>query len=202
MEIDGKFTGVPYEQNLLVDTWWDLGVNDSMSIGFFQRYGLQWRMIDYMEGSGEGLKYYKDEMDKKGYSYGKHHAPHDIAVKEIGTGKTRLETAKELGIKFETITRADGSLKTDVPMLTVEDGVQAVRNRLATLHIDSVKCDRVKKALKFYHKEYDEKNKVYRNNPKHDWSSHCADMVRYWAVTTDVQPTTRPTYIINRSTMN
>ncbi len=37
--------------------------------------------------------------------------------------------------------------------------------------------------MKHYQKDFDEKNKVYRNNPKHDWSSHCADMMRYWAVT-------------------
>lgn len=199
MEEDGKITDVPYESNLLVDTWWDLGVNDSMSIGFFQKYGLGWRMIDYLEGSGEGLGYYIQELKDKGYIYGKHYAPHDIVVKEMGTGKSRLETAKELGIKFETITKEDGSLKSAVPMLSIEDGIQSVRNRLQTLHIDSTKCERVKKALKNYHKDYDEVNKVYRNNPKHDWSSHCADMIRYWAITPDLTISeSKPTYNIQR----
>mgnify|MGYP006921334287 CR=1 FL=1 len=199
MEKDGKITDVPYEANLLVDTWWDLGVNDSMSIGFFQKFGLGWRFIDYLEGSGEGLAYYKNELEKKGYTYGKHYAPHDIVVKEMGTGKSRLETAKELGIKFETITNADGSLKSAVPMLPIEDGINAVRNRLQTLHIDKTKCDRAIKAIKNYHKDFDEVNKVYRNNAKHDWSSHCADMVRYWAITPDnTFSDKRPTYNVQR----
>lgn len=198
MELDGKITEVPYEANLLVDTWWDLGVNDSMSIGFFQKHGLGWRMIDYLEGSGEGLGYYKQQMDLKGYVYGKHYAPHDIVVKEMGTGKSRLETAKELGIKFETITNSDGTLKSAVPMLSIEDGINALRNRLQTLHIDKVKCERFVKALKNYHKDYDEVNKVYRNNPKHDWSSHPADMGRYWAVTGEIVEAVRPTYNIQR----
>jgi hypothetical protein len=198
MENDGKITDVPYEPNLLVDTWWDLGVNDSMSIGFFQKHGLGWRLIDYLEGSGEGLGYYVQELQNKGYIYGKHFAPHDIVVKEMGTGKSRLETAKELGIKFETITKPDGGLKSAVPMLSIEDGIQAVRGRLQTLYIDKIKGERLVKALKNYHKDYDEVNKVYRNNPKHDWSSHCADMVRYWAVTNPQEINiTRPTYNIN-----
>lgn len=191
MEMDGKITNVPYEPNLLVDTWWDLGVDDSMSIGFFQKHGLGWRLIDYFEGSGKGLGYYIQEMQNKGYVYGKHYAPHDIVVKEMGTGKTRLETAKGLGIKFETITKQDGSLKSAVPMQSIEDGINAVRIRLQTLYIDKIKCERAIKALKNYHKDFDEVNKVYRNNAKHDWSSHCADMIRYWAVTPDTQ-TSRP----------
>jgi len=195
MEEDGKITNVPYEPNLLVDTWWDLGMNDSMSIGFFQKFGLGWRMIDYLEGSGEGLGYYIQKLQEKGYTYGKHYAPHDIVVKEMGTGKSRLETAKELGLKFETELKKDGTLKSAVPNIPIEDGINAVRNKLQTLHIDSIKCDRVKKALKNYHKDYDEVNKVYRNNPKHDWSSHCADMIRYWAVTnTDIIIQEKPTY--------
>jgi phage terminase large subunit len=173
MENDGRVTSVPYEANLPVHTWWDLGVNDSMSIGFFQKHGLQWRLIDYIEGSGEGLGYYVTEMQSKGYVYGKHYAPHDIAVKELGSGLSRLETAKSLGITFETKTTADGKISSVVPMLSVEDGIQAVRSRISSLWIDGEKCKRVISALKNYHKDYDETNKVYRNNPKHDWSSHC-----------------------------
>lgn len=181
MESDGQITTVPYDENLLVDTWWDLGINDSMSIGFFQKHGLQWRMIDYIEGSGEGLRYYRDLLEEKGYSYGKHYAPHDIVVKELGTGKSRLEVAKSLGINFEIIQEED-KIKSAVPNIPVQDGIQATRSRLSSLWIDSEKCSRVIKALKNYRKDYDEVNKVYRNNPKHDWSSHCADMMRYWAV--------------------
>ena len=186
--MEEQITDVPYEPNLPVHTWWDLGINDSMTIGFFQKHGLQWRMIDYIEGSGEGLGYYIQKLQDKGYTYGKHYAPHDIVVKELGTGKSRLETAKNLGIKFETVAKPDGTLKSAVPMLSVEDGINAVRMKLPTLWVDRTKCARFLKAIKAYHKDFDEKNKVFRNNPKHDWSSHCADMIRYWAVTPDERP--------------
>lgn len=183
MENGGRITNVPYDANLPVHTWWDLGVNDSMTIGFFQLYKLEVRMIDYLEGSGEGLNYYVGELNKKGYIYGKHFAPHDINVKEMGTGKSRYESALGFGLKFEMITNKDGGVKSAVPNLTIEDGIDAVRRRMSTLYIDSIKCVGAIKALKNYQKDFDEKNKVYRNNPKHDWSSHCADMMRYWAVT-------------------
>lgn len=195
METDGHIGNVTHEPSLPVHTWWDLGVNDSMSVGFFQKYRNEWRMIDYFEGSGEGLAYYVQMLQNKGYVYGKHYAPHDIVVKEIGTGVSRLETADSLGLRFERETREDGTILSSVPKLSVEDGIQAVRNRLSTLYIDKTKCSQVIKALKNYHKDFDEVNKVYRNNPKHDWSSHCADMMRYWSVTdTQEYNEARPTY--------
>jgi len=188
MEKDGKITDVPYDPNLLVHTWWDLGIDDSTSVGFFQKHGLQWRFFDYLEESGEGLTYYIQELGKKNYIFGKHYAPHDIVVRELGTGRSRLETAKDLGITFETIKKKDGTLKSAVPMLPIEDGIQAVRGRLQTLYIDKTRCDRALKALKNYHKDYDEENKVFRKSPKHDWSSHCADMLRGWATTPEETP--------------
>lgn len=198
METDGRITSIPYDEALLVNTWWDLGINDSMSIGFFQKYGEEWRMIDYLENSGEGLAYYINELQNKGYLYGKHYAPHDIVVRELGTGKSRLETAKELGITFETI-RENDKIKSAVPNIPINDGIQALRLKLSKLKIDSVKCDRVRKCLKNYHKDYDESNKVYRNNPKHDWSSHCADMMRMWAVTPDDKPIISSIFIPNNT---
>lgn len=183
MEEQGRITNVPYDASIPVHTWWDLGVNDSMTIGFFQIYKLEVRMIDYLEGSGEGLNYYVNELNKKGYTYGKHFAPHDINVKEMGTGKSRYETALGFGLKFEMVSKKDGGIKSIVPDVSIEDGIDAVRSRLSILYIDKEKCEKAIKALKHYQKDFDEKNKVYRNNPKHDWSSHCADMFRYWAIT-------------------
>lgn len=184
MEEDERIRDVPYDANLPVHTWWDLGVNDSMSIGFFQEFGTETRLVDYLEGSGEGLNYYIDLMAKKGFVYGKHFAPHDIMVKEMGTGKSRYESAKEFGLSFEVIVLDNGDIRSAVPMLSIQDGIDATRRRLSTLYIDKTKCERLVKSLKHYHKDFDETNKVYRNNPKHDWSSHCADMMRYWAITT------------------
>lgn len=183
IENAGRIREVPYDPQLPVHTWWDLGVDDSMSIGFFQIVGAENRVIDYEEGSGEGLSYYIKILRNKEYNYGKHYAPHDIVVRELGTGKSRYETAKSLGLEFEVVSDDNFKVRSAVPNLSIEDGRDMLRMKLNTCYFDKTKTVRLVKALKAHHKDFDEVNKVYRNNAKHDWSSHGADMMRYFAVT-------------------
>lgn len=170
-EDEGRITNVPHEPSLPVNTYWDLGIDDSMTIWFVQQLGKEKRLVDYYENSGEGLAHYAKVLQDKQYNYAKHWAPHDIEVRELGTGKSRLETARNLGIKFSI-----------VPKLSISDGIEAARNILNSCWFDIDKCKRGIDALKSYHKEYDEKNKIYKNTAKHDWASHGADSFRYFAV--------------------
>lgn len=169
---EGRIKHVPHDPLLKVHTWWDLGVGDSTSIGFFQVYGNEWRMIDYYEASGEGLQHYINVLNQKGYQYGEHYAPHDIRVRELGSGKSRLEIAQELGLDFSI-----------APNMAVDDGINAVRMRFNTLWIDQEKCKRFLEAISQYRKEWNDKMGEYKPHPLHDWTSHAADMLRYWAVT-------------------
>lgn len=171
LEKDGQLTRVAHDPKLLVDTWWDLGIDDSMSIIFTQQLYNEIRVIDYYENSGEGLAHYIKVLSEKKYNYGKHHAPHDIEVRELTTGKSRKETARSLGIDFVTI-----------PRMSVQDGIEAVRNLLPRCYFDREKAGRLISALKSYHKDFDEKGKVFRTSPDHDWSSHGADAFRGLAV--------------------
>lgn len=168
---ENRICSVPWAPEVPVDTAWDLGVNDSTTIWCFQAIGNEVRIIDFYENSGEGLSHYAKWLQEKPYVYGKHYAPHDIEVRELGTGKTRKETARTLGIRFEV-----------VPQHEVTDGIEAVRNLLPRCWFDEKKCERGLEALKSYRKEYDEKKKVFNNRPEHDWSSHAADGFRYLAV--------------------
>ena len=170
-QAEGRICSVPYAPQVGVETWWDLGVADGTAIWFTQSVGREVRVIDYYEASGEGLPHYAQVLNARGYTYTAHHAPHDIEVRELGTGKSRLETALAMGIRFET-----------GPMLGVADGIEAVRGFLAGCWIDQAKCERGLKALWSYHKDYDEARKVYRSQPCHDWSSHAADSFRYLSV--------------------
>lgn len=180
---ENRITDVPYELALPVITWWDLGVGDSTCIGFFQKVGLQWRMIDYYEASGEGLAHYVKVLSEKGYIYSDHYAPHDIVVKELGTGLSRLEQAQNYGLNFDI-----------APKLSIEDGINAVRARFNTLWIDKTKCERFIECIKNYQKEWDDKMGEYKQKPLHNWASHAADMIRYWAVTDHRE---RPSYSPN-----
>lgn len=167
---EGRVTKVPWEPRLPVNTAWDLGIDDSMTIWFYQEVNMERRFIDYYENSGEGLPHYAKELEKRPYVYGKHMAPWDIDVRELGTGKTRLETARSLGIRFIKVVQH-----------SIEDGIDAVRNILPSCWFDEEKCSRGVEALTQYRKEWDEERKVFMNHPLHDWTSHAADGFRTFA---------------------
>lgn len=171
MRIDGRIGDVPWESNFKVGTSWDLGVRDSTTILFYQSIGNTIRIIDCYENSKEGLEHYAKVLESKPYVYGKHIAPHDIAVKEFGSGMTRIEKARQLGIKFMV---ADN--------ISIVDGIEAVRSTLNRVWIDQNKCVPLIKALENYRQEYDVKNRVYKSQPLHNFASHFADSMRYLCV--------------------
>lgn len=170
---DGRLTRVPYDPSLPVDTDWDLGIDDNMAIVYSQslRSG-EVRIIDFDEGSGEGFPFYVRLLADKGYVYGKHHPPHDIAVRELGTGKSRKETAAELGLRFET----------PLPALPLPDGIDAARLILARCWIDAEKARGLVECLRNYRKKFDSKNEVFTGQPVHNRFSHGADAFRGLAV--------------------
>jgi hypothetical protein len=175
MRLRGQIGMVPYESGFKVHTCWDLGVRDSTTIIFFQTIGQTVRIIDCYDNSKQGLEHYVKVVEQRGhdlgYVYGQHFAPHDIAVKEFGSGMTRIEKAKQLGINFKVTAN-----------IAVEDGIEALRSAFSKIWIDEVKCKPLIKALENYRQEYDAKKKVYKSNPLHDWSSHYSDAARYLAI--------------------
>ena len=169
-ERDGRVTSVDYDPGLPVTTYWDLGMDDATSIWFIQNLrGREIRVIDYMEASGSGLPWWTKELQSKGYVYDAHILPHDGAVRELGTGVSRLETLQSLqrGIKVRVAKKMD-----------VADGINASRLLLAKCWFDKVRCAQGIKALKAYEKAWDSKNKVFQSRPKHNWASHGADAFR------------------------
>jgi phage terminase large subunit len=157
-----------YDKALPVETWWDLGMNDSTVIWFAQRHKGEIRLIDFYENAGEGLDHYANIIESKCYKYSRHIAPHDIKVRELGAyGKSRLETALELGIAFEV-----------APKLSLEDGIEAVRKVLPNCWFDKNKCHYGMECLKSYQKKWDDINQCFRNRPIHNFASHAADALR------------------------
>jgi phage terminase large subunit len=161
------------EPGLAVHTSWDLGVGDATAVWFFQLVGRERRYIDYYENSGEGLPHYIRELQRRNYVYGRHFAPHDIEVREFSSGTSRIDTARQLGIRFEVI-----------PQHTLEDGIEAARLLLPRCWFDSERCKDGIAALRAYHKAFDDKRQTWRDRPEHDWSSHAADAFRYGAMAT------------------
>jgi len=170
--IEDQIKHVPYDENLPVVTACDLGIADSFSIWYVQETGGEIRVIDYDEYTGMGLPEIIKQMDAKPYKYKQHIAPFDISVRELGSGNSRLETARRLGVKYDI-----------APKMSVQDGINAVRTSIPRMYFDKDKCKLGLEALRQYRTEYNDKRGIFSNAPLHDWCSHAADAMRYFAIT-------------------
>jgi len=190
-EDQGRITHVPHDPSVVVDTYWDLGVDDTTVIWFRQTVGKELHWIDHLEMSGEGLDYYVKELSKKKYNYGTHYLPHDANVRELGTGTTRVETMRKLGMKNIDVVERQG----------VEDGINACRMMIPMSWFDVDKCKRGILALKSYERKWDSKNKIYQQKPLHNWASHSADAFRT-AATSRTRKTEQDKFNLPRQAMS
>jgi phage terminase large subunit len=167
-ERQGRIRELPHDAALPVHCAWDLGIGDSTSIWFAQFIGPEIRVIDFYENSGFALDHYAKVLADRGYRYGHDFVPHDAKVRELGTGRTRIETLGGLGRKPAL-----------VPDHKIEDGINAVRLILPRCYFDRSKCAVGLEALRQYRSDYDEKKRAFSDKPRHDWTSHAADAFRY-----------------------
>lgn len=161
-----QISRVPYDPSLPVHTAWDLGVGDATAIVFWQQIGREVRVIDCYESNGEGLPHYAALIKSKSYNYGTHYAPHDIAVREFGSGKSRIDVAREWGIDFVM-----------APKQSLEDGIHAVRMLLPRCWFDAKKCETLTEALHHYRWDMDNKSGELKPRPVHDWACFTGDTV-------------------------
>jgi hypothetical protein len=168
----GQITNVPYDNQNLVHTAWDLGYGDDTAIIFYQLSRFEKRIIDYYENHGEGMSHYirilADRVKSEKYIYGDHFAPHDISHGNMGTGETLFETARKLGLQFRKVPREK----------RVDDGIERTRQMLPTCWIDKEKCSGLIDCLENYHRQFHDKSEVFGQKPVHDLWSHGADAIR------------------------
>jgi phage terminase large subunit len=171
-EREGRICDVPYDPMLPVTVAVDLGMRDAFALWFLQehRVGGQVRAIDYREYTGKGLPQIKREVDQLGYTITRWCAPHDIAVRELGTGRSRQEVARGLGMNFEPGVQ-----------MSLADGIEATRSVLPLMVFDRKRCEFGLDCLRQYRYVYDEQLQIMSKDPEHDWTSHCADGLRTYA---------------------
>jgi phage terminase large subunit len=167
-ERDGRITDVAYDPAAKVYTAWDLGIGDSTAIWFWQVRPDGIAVIDHYEAHSQGLPHYAAVLAAKPYAYAADWVPHDARVRELGTGRTRVETLVKLGRQPRL-----------VPNHEVEDGINAARMTLPRVWFDKIACKDGIEALRQYRAEFDEKTKAFKNKPRHDWACHSADAFRY-----------------------
>jgi phage terminase large subunit len=164
---------VPYDPLLAVHTVWDLGWNDAMTIGFFQRSGAELRCLDYIEDSHRTLDWYVAEIEKRKYRWGTDFIPHDGAARNFQTGKSTEEVLKGMGRNVKVL-----------PAVNIEEGIKAARLMFPRVYFDEAKTGRLLECLKRYQRSINQRTQE-PGEPLHDEYSHGADMFRYAAMAVD-----------------
>lgn len=165
---------IPREELSRTFTAWDLGMGDSTSIWVAQLVGTEVRLLDYYENHGVGLDHYVKWIRDNDYEKAEHILPHDVRVRELGTGKSRMEMLEEAGLEIKI-----------APRMSLDDGIQAVRRLLPRCWFNVPKVQIGLNCLRNYRRDYDEKRKIFYERPLHDWSSHGSDSFRYLALGLD-----------------
>ena len=165
---------IPREELSRTFTAWDLGMGDSTSIWVAQLVGTEVRLLDYYENHGVGLDHYVKWIRDNDYEKAEHILPHDVRVRELGTGKSRMEMLEEAGLEIKI-----------APRMSLDDGIQAVRRLLPRCWFNVPKVQNGLNCLRNYRRDYDEKRKIFYERPLHDWSSHGSDSFRYLALGLD-----------------
>jgi hypothetical protein len=164
---EGRITAVPYQPDGEVYTAWDLGMDDYTAIWFCQPAGGEFHLIDYYENSGEGLEHYVKIVKEKGYNYAEHLFPHDAAVREMATGRSRVESLSSMGLQARI-----------VPKLSPEDGINAARAIIPRCWFDAKKAFYGVECLRQYSRRKDRHTQMFLPKAKHDKFSHGADAFR------------------------
>lgn len=166
----GQIGTVPYDPHRLVNTAWDIGVGDATAIWFWQSINGECRIIDYYEAEGEPITYYMQVLKARGYKYDTLWMPHDAKHRNIVTGTSAVDMLKQNGFRVR-----------DVPMLSLEDGINAARLAFGRIKIDQERCKAGLEALQAYRWSWNDRLGEAKTAPIHDWSSHGADAFRYLA---------------------
>ena len=178
-EEQGRITNVAVDPNVPVHTAWDLGYRDDTSVWWYQVIRGEIHVVDFYSVSGANIQELAEVITDRGYRYGKHFLPHDAKAKTLASGGKSIieQLAQYLGLGTLSI----------VPDLSVQDGIQAVRQMLPRVWFDN-RCYEGVEALKQYQREYDEDKKAFRQTPRHDWTSHPADAFRMMAISWKNEP--------------
>lgn len=164
---DKRIKSVPYEPGYPVFAVFDLGINDTMVLGYWQLVEGVPRLIGSYSNSGERIEHYVEVMRLQPYPINMVYLPHDAEVTELSTGRTRVQEFQRLGCFCQVLSK-----------LSIQEGINATRQLLDVAEIE-IECEDVVDAIQLYRQKYDKRLKVFLGIPEHDEHSHAADMVRY-----------------------
>jgi len=178
---------IPYQPGIPVNTFWDLGRNDSMVIWFHQRVGPENRFFDYIEDRGHNMQHYvRLLLNERQYMYGAHYMPHDVEVTDLTQSEnlTRKQVAERAGLRnIVTVPRIQDK----------EEAHELARQALPTCYFSEEGCKYIPPesmrevehsgivSLENYRYDYDEKREQYTKNPVDNKHCHGADAFMQFA---------------------
>jgi len=174
-----QITRVPLVPGVAVNTFWDWGLNDTTFIWFHQRVNSVDRFVLDYENHSEAVAHYARFMRDTGFDlWGVHFMPHDMAHRRPGLTviQTLEQMANEAGIKPTYI----------VPRIDDKRvSINVARQKLPNCMFDIEECARGIECLDKYSREWDERNGVWKDQPRHDPFSNGADAYQQFAVMAD-----------------
>ena len=216
-EREGRIGSVPHDPSLPVFTAWDIGRTDDTSIWFYQVAWGQIRLIDHYAASGKDPIHYAEALHGRkivvneygvngkpvkwefgdpiaehahriAYRYGQDWLPHDAKPKTFASPRSGMEQLHDFGLKVKI-----------TPSLSLQDGIQSARATLKHCYFDEKRCELGIESLKSYRREWDDDNKIFKDNPVHDWTSHASDAFRYlslvWRNPESEKPVEKPRFL-------
>lgn len=173
----GRIGKVPHRPGIVVNTFWDLGVNDINAIWLHQRVGAMNRFIKYIWASNEGINYYWTKLEEwreaNDARWGQHWLPHDGDARIQGYEvTTRKEILESCGARNVEIVPRCPDLRT---------AIDQVKTILPECEIDADECADGLKALDNYCREWDDARQTWASHPRHDWASNGSDAFRQFA---------------------
>lgn len=184
---------LPIANGVPVNTAWDLGLDDATAIWWYQVLRDEIRFLDYYENAGENIEHYcavvTDRGKERGFTYGKHFAPHDAAHKLLAAGgRSIVQQAEALGIRMYVVAAT-----------SQQNAIEALRKTLERAWFDAGKCERGLEALRQYQFEFDPDLKAFRSKPRHDWASHGADAAeivgQVWRKPEEIKEPAKPKFL-------
>jgi phage terminase large subunit len=177
LAMEGRVRPCTHDRRFPVMTSWDLGVGDATAILFWQEVNGEYRLIDAHEESGLGLDTYvgilKNKHQEKGYNYSKHYAPHDINVREWGSGAvSRIAQAQRLGLTFE--------YTKNIPVKT-QLGVASQLIRQMVVNADCPEALHALEMFKAYRYPVNKATGTIIPTPVHDHASHSSSALCTYA---------------------
>lgn len=152
----------------------DLGIRDDTSGWAWQERPDGYAMQLSFSDNNQPIQHYLDIINAACSTYnvprGRIWLPHDAKARSLQTGRSLVEQLVDLNCPPDI-----------VPRHHLNDGIAAARLIFPDVWFHATRCVDGIRALKSYHREFDEDKKAYKDEPVHDWSSHYADAYRGFA---------------------